>query len=37
MDTDPDPYSDNGKTCLGGRMICLSASSSFLIHQMSSE
>jgi len=22
-DTDPDPYPDNGKTCLGGGMHCL--------------
>jgi len=25
--TDPDPYRDTGKTCLGGGMHCLSASS----------
>jgi len=29
MDTDPDPFCDNGKMCLGGGMHCLSASSSF--------
>jgi len=27
-DTDPDPYHDTGKTCLGGGMRCASASSS---------
>jgi len=26
-DTDPDPYRDIGKTCLGGGMHCSSASS----------
>jgi len=26
-DTDPDPYHDTGKTCLGGDMHCASASS----------
>jgi len=25
-DPDPDPYRDTGKTCLGGGMRCLSAS-----------
>ena len=29
-DTDPDPYCDSGKTCLGGGMQCPSASC--LIH-----
>ena len=28
LDTDPDPYRDAGKKCLGGGMHCLSASSS---------
>ena len=31
-DTDPDPYRDTDRTCLGEGMHCLSASRSFYIH-----
>ena len=33
--TDPDPYHDTGKTCLGGGMHCPSASSYFFIFSRS--